>query len=507
MKKEMEVSPAYDIETEAMLLGCILHDNGVLPDIEAILNGGGFYNTAHQTIYGVMVDMHTEGRTFDLVLLRSELQERDLLEPIGGNEYLGSLFISVASSVNAVRYAEVVAKHARRRQLEMTLQAHLSRLADPTADVADVADEVSTDLELVRITCAGKSPLSFSSLDLQEEPAPVEWLLRPLFPVGCLCGIQGEPGSGKSYLMLDGCLRGALGQDWIEQVSDAFVTLFVDCERDRRLALERFRQLTTPDERVQLQNFHCWFPMFLGRVMRLFPLDESPNRRLLTDEVKRVGARLVVLDSLSRLWGKLDPNLEGAIMGAWLRELVDETGACVVVVHHVAKQQDKFRGRDPHVLDWRGSGALPACLDVQLAMTRRKEDYMLHLLRSVWAEGSRRWALSGRDPASGAFRPAFQDVSSGRGPDKRDSFTGFVVNLAADGQLHGMPTLKLCQMYEGQTGEKIGEGTARRALEGLKADEVIRKVPSGRGHVWSAGLEVAAKDAATQNEFWRETEA
>lgn len=475
----MEGSSLHNIEAEACLLGCIMREGAILDEVNH-LNVSSFYNTAHGLMFGALVDLHKRGEPTGPAMLREELICRGQLDAVGGAEYIGTCFVSVAATVNASWYARQIEEKARLRRVMLAAQTVLTEIDDPLIDPDTV---VSHALECFQDQVVVDSTLTFPRINPQESPAPVTWLLSPLFPAGCLCGLQGDPGSGKSYLMLDACLRGALGQSWIDEATDPMPTMFVDCERSHMLALKRIHELTMPEDRDKLDDFHYVFPTRNQSGLRFFPLDQEANRRGLLDAILRCSARLVVIDSLSRLWGGLDPNLDGAVMAGWLREIVDNSGATIVLIHHVAKGDPKYRSAAPHIRDWRGSGALPAGLDVQLAMVCKGDHYLLHVLRSVWRSGAPRWSLSRDDVLSHLVFTSLE----GRSADKADGFEGFLRALVADGGVADVRLGDLQRQYSDRTKDKIGDETARKVLLKLVDEGLVRRGKMGRTWIYTIG--------------------
>lgn len=154
------------------------------------------------------------------------------------------------------------------------------------------------------------------------KPAP---LIPGVFNLNSLCWVAGAPGSYKTFVALDYALR----------VSREHPVLFVAGEglsglHDRISAWEHAEGET-------VDNFHV-FP-------RAIPVT-SAQWLLLCDVARTIGAKMVVLDTQARMAGGLDensvPDMGRYIEGIdTLREL---TGACVLSIHHSAKNGSHLRG-------------------------------------------------------------------------------------------------------------------------------------------------------------------
>ena len=76
-----------------------------------------FYYPAHTLIYRAMLDLYSEGKDVDAVILASQLDRFNNLERVGGAPYLHTLLATVPTAANARYYAEIVAEKAVLRKL------------------------------------------------------------------------------------------------------------------------------------------------------------------------------------------------------------------------------------------------------------------------------------------------------------------------------------------------------------------------------------------------------
>jgi replicative DNA helicase len=109
--------PPHNIEAEQSVLGGILLDNEVLPNVLEILRGGEFYRAAHRTIFAAVMVLFERNEPCDLVTLSDLLRSQKKLEEVGGASYLASLVDRVPSSANAGQYARIVKEKSMVRTL------------------------------------------------------------------------------------------------------------------------------------------------------------------------------------------------------------------------------------------------------------------------------------------------------------------------------------------------------------------------------------------------------
>ncbi len=77
--------PPHNREAERSVLGSMLRDNKIIPDVVQILRAEDFYVFAHQKIYEAMADINVnQGKPADAVTLADYLNEKQLIEDVGG---------------------------------------------------------------------------------------------------------------------------------------------------------------------------------------------------------------------------------------------------------------------------------------------------------------------------------------------------------------------------------------------------------------------------------------
>lgn len=100
------------------LLGAMLWDHGVIPDVIGIVSSGtDFYRAAHRVLFDTMVELYDKNGSLDGEQLTQRLVDRDLLEEVGGIDYIVQLAESVPSATNAPYYARIVREKATLREL------------------------------------------------------------------------------------------------------------------------------------------------------------------------------------------------------------------------------------------------------------------------------------------------------------------------------------------------------------------------------------------------------
>jgi len=134
------VLPPQDLEAEQASLGAILVEPGAATIAMGVLESTDFYREAHQTIFRAMQAVHLRSEPVDLITVSAELRRQDLLDRVGGAEYLDSLISTVPTAAHIGRYSTLVAEKSVLRKLIRT-GADIQALAyDNPADIGEVLD-------------------------------------------------------------------------------------------------------------------------------------------------------------------------------------------------------------------------------------------------------------------------------------------------------------------------------------------------------------------------------
>ena len=107
----------HSIEGEQSVLGCVLIDVDAGFNILSALNESDFYVEAHKIIFNAMYEIYKKNSPVDLITLSDELEKNDLLESVGGLEYITTLTNIVPSASNFRHYIDIVKRDSVLRKL------------------------------------------------------------------------------------------------------------------------------------------------------------------------------------------------------------------------------------------------------------------------------------------------------------------------------------------------------------------------------------------------------
>jgi len=109
--------PPQSLDSEKAVLGSIMLRPVSLNEISDLINPDSFYADKHNIIFKVMLDLANKNEPIDMLSVSNYLQEKKLLDKIGGSVYLTELVNTVPSSTNIKHYAEIVQKKSIQRNL------------------------------------------------------------------------------------------------------------------------------------------------------------------------------------------------------------------------------------------------------------------------------------------------------------------------------------------------------------------------------------------------------
>lgn len=106
-----------NVDAERAVLGSMMLDAGVIPDVLRLLKPSDFYLNAHQILYRRMLELYDANKPLDLTLMSDALRRAGELDAVGGYVYIAGLVEFVLYSGAAVQNAEIVREKSALRRL------------------------------------------------------------------------------------------------------------------------------------------------------------------------------------------------------------------------------------------------------------------------------------------------------------------------------------------------------------------------------------------------------
>ena len=362
----------FSDDAEASLIGCVLINPDIYSTIDVSLSD--FSIIRHRWIWHAIGQLIEGKISVDNVTLADQLEKDKKLQEIGGPAYLARLINFPSSYLNAPDYAEIIKRHAKNKKV-LDLAGRLAKKADGNGQEFG---DIITDLEGLQSCITPSDPWqAFTLADAYQDRPPVEYVAAGLFALPSVNIIYGSPGTLKSLLMADLAICAAAGVEWLSAASwitgnkaRAYPTrqcpvMWLDFDGGRRRtdnrigALGRARDLPIDTPIIYYSMPNPW----------LNATDKNSIGALIL-RAKELGAMLIIIDNLGVVSGGADENSAEMIQVMSLfRQLSEETGAAVILIHHPRKGNG-IGGRAGDTL--RGHSSIEASLDLALLVEREE---------------------------------------------------------------------------------------------------------------------------------------
>lgn len=213
--------PPYDDVAERSVLGGMLLNQHVIPDVMGLVEGVDFYVPANEVIFAAVVALHEQGVAVDAVTVVDDLRRSGDLDAAGGPLAIHGLIAEVPSAVSAPFYAGIVRETAVLRRL-VAAGTRIVQVGSSPGSAAEATASALAEVERVakglhRGAYTGISDDLDTLLDQFEsgiQAAPTPWAgLNDViggWQPGALYVIAAATGGGKSIAGLQAVLHSAL---------------------------------------------------------------------------------------------------------------------------------------------------------------------------------------------------------------------------------------------------------------------------------------------------------
>jgi replicative DNA helicase len=391
--------PPHDREAERGVLGSLLRDNELIPEIVQIVRAEHFYVFAHQKIFEAIAMLAIErGQPADPVTLANYLKEKQLIEDSGGYGYIVELWEAAPSAGNAKYYADIIRQKSLVRHLIHAcndLAADAYDQVQPAQELLDSAER--RVLEIAEMGVTGDTHTlqqaieeAYTRLDARKKRGQHEYSGVPTgfidldsltagFQESELVIVAARPSVGKTAFALN-VLRHIA-------VEEGLPALFVSLEQSR---IEIAERLLCSQARI---NSHRLRKGHLGadeidllhagadtlRQAKLF-IDDTPGQNMLRIAAnarrlkRRHDIKVVVIDYLQLI----DPDVRSresrqeqvAAISRRLKFLARELKIPVVALAQVNRSSEDRQDHRPRLSDLRESGAIEQDADTVFLLHR-----------------------------------------------------------------------------------------------------------------------------------------
>ena len=390
--------PPHDNEAEQGVLGAMLLSPNTITDIIEELIPDDFYRPAHQLIYRAILDLFSDNKDVEPVIVAGRLDRNHDLERVGGAPYLHTLISSVPTAANARYYAEIVAE-----------KAVLRRLVDAGTRVVQLGYEGTEGAEVdVVVDMAQQEVFAIAQRNVTEDYAILADILQPTMdeldelsthgglargiPTGFIDldnltnGLHGgqmiivaaRPGVGKSTLALDFMRSCSIKHNKasvifsLEMSKSEIVMRLLSAETEIRLS----------DMRAGRMSDEAWAKLAnrVGQISEapLF-IDDSANLTMM--EIRSKARRLkqkhdlqmIVVDYLQLMSsGKRVESRQQEVseFSRQLKLLAKELDVPLVAISQLNRGPESRTDKRPQLADLRESGSLEQDADMVMLLYR-----------------------------------------------------------------------------------------------------------------------------------------
>nr|WP_083987781.1 replicative DNA helicase [Corynebacterium mustelae] len=390
--------PPHDNEAEQGVLGAMLLSPNTVVDIIESLSPEDFFRPAHQLIYTAIIDLFSDNKEIDTVIVAGRLDRNNDLERVGGAPYLHTLISSVPTAANARYYAEIVAE-----------KAILRRLVDAGTRVVQLGYEGTEGAELdAVIDMAQQQVFAIAQKNTAEDYAVLRDLIQPTMdeldaialhgglaqgvPTGfqdldnLTNGLHGgqmiivaaRPGVGKSTLALDFVRSCSIVHNKaavifsLEMSKSEIVMRMLSAETDIKLSDMRAGRLTDEDwaklaTRVgQIEQA----PIFIDDSANLTMMEIRSKARKLK---QKHDLSMIVVDYLQLMSsGKKTESRQQEVseFSRQLKLLAKELDVPLIAISQLNRGPESRTDKRPQIADLRESGSLEQDADMVMLLYR-----------------------------------------------------------------------------------------------------------------------------------------
>ena len=400
--------PPQNREAERSVIGAMLRDNNIIPELVQKCRAEHFYVYAHQIVFKALTYLNVDlGKPVDLITLanylhetRDEKSEKRLLDEVGGAAYLAELWESAPSLGNATHHADIIRQKAIVRHLIRTCGELEREAFDETVPAQELLDTAERRiLEIAELGVTGDTKTlqeaveeAYTRLDARKAQGHLEYSGIPTgyteldsltagFQNSELIIIAARPSVGKTAFALN-ILRHMV-------VDEGLPALFVSLEQARIELAERLLccQSLVNSHRLRKGTLDSndMDKLIAGgdllRQAKLF-IDDTPGQNMLRIAANarrlklRHDIRIVVIDYLQLIDpdNRRDSRQEQvSAISRRLKFLARELNIPVIALAQVNRGSEDRQDHRPRLSDLRESGAIEQ--DADTVMLLHRPDY------------------------------------------------------------------------------------------------------------------------------------
>ena len=410
LKKDENNQPS-NLEAEQALLGSILVNNDIIDEVSGIVKPKIFYDPSHIKIYEVIESLNSKGMIANPITLKNFFEKENILNEVGGTEYLVKLTRFSGSGKQAMDYAKVIHEMYLRRELIQISENLNSETINANSNEIDAEKIIeSTEKSLYELAERGSFSQSFlkfnKALDQTIEMATLA-MQNDQGIVGVPTGLSeldqklgglhksdlvilaGRPSMGKTALATNIAYNAAQNiLEKHEKSSVAFFSLEMSSEQlSTRILSEQARIKSDDIRRGKVTEDEINRYIETSRNIYNLPLyiDETPAITIstLSNRARRIkrlfGLSLIVVDYIQLMRSNSNKNenrvQEISEITQGLKALAKELSVPILALSQLSRAVEQRDDKQPQLADLRESGSIEQDADVVMFVYR--EEYYI----------------------------------------------------------------------------------------------------------------------------------
>lgn len=153
----------HNTEAEQSVIGAIIANPSVIPEVMELIKPEYFYNEQHKAIYSIIVRMYTGGQPADIVTILNEIDRLNIFDNSAeGKRYLTEIANTLPSTSHVASYCKIVSEKYLIRRLVNVAENILNSVRSGENDsqlLIDSAEQQIYDIQQGRET-KGLVPIS-----------------------------------------------------------------------------------------------------------------------------------------------------------------------------------------------------------------------------------------------------------------------------------------------------------------------------------------------------------
>ena len=406
IQKKNDNKQPSNIEAEQALIGSVLVNNDIIDEISSIISSSTFYDPAHTKIYEVIETLNNKGMIANPITLKNFFEKDNMLDEVGGTEYLVKLTRFSSSTKQAVDYAKIIHEMFLRRELVLisdklstdTLNANDQEqnaediIESAEKSLFDLAERGSFSQSYIKFNQAIDQTIQMATMAMQSDQGIVG------IPTGLtdldeklgglhksdLIILAGRPSMGKTALATNIAYNASqhiLKRQ--EKSSVAFFSLEMSSEQLSTRILSEQAKIRSDDIRrgkVNEEEINRYIET--SRNIYNLPLfiDETPAITIATlsnraRRMKRLfGLSLIVVDYIQLMRSSSNKN-DGRVqeiseITQGLKALAKELSVPVLALSQLSRAVEQRDDKQPQLADLRESGSIEQDADVVMFVYR-----------------------------------------------------------------------------------------------------------------------------------------